>query len=91
MARSTAFIRLPGKQHVLSVRTNLKGCGAIHEGEEFTVRELWPNENRLIKGGRHLRVRVKAIDRVNRRYRILDVEVLADMTPSLEQGELFTS
>jgi hypothetical protein len=88
-ARGTVHLRLPGGARMLA-RTDLTGNGIVYEGTEFVARELWPNEDRLIRDGRKLRVRVKAVERVSRSYHVLDVEVLEDLTPErAEPGELF--
>lgn len=51
---------------------------------------MWPNESRLMRGGRKLRVRVVRVEKVHRSYHRLHVEVLQDLTPEeTGQGELF--
>ena len=94
-ARSKVYVRLPeGYAHrrgdTFLARTDLTGHGIVREGEEFTAREMWPMGDRLMKGGRKMRVRVVRVERVTRGWHILHVEVLKDLTPPpVKQGELF--
>lgn len=80
-ARGKVHLLLPDGTRMLA-RTDLTGHGVVSAGTEFLARELWTTgHNRVMKGGRRLRVVVVEVERVHRSYHILRVEIVKDLTP----------
>lgn len=85
MARGNVLLILPGRKEPRpwGWKTDLKGYGSVHVGEEFTARETLCNK--LMKGGMKLKVRVVAIE-----GHYLRVEILQDLTAArTKTTELF--
>ena len=77
MARTHVKICLPDGR-AFPVRTDLHGRGSVKPGEEFLAREVWTfaSGNRLMIGGRKVRVRVLRVEEVAPRCPVVFVEVL---------------
>lgn len=78
MARTEVFIKDEDGEAQLW-RTDLTGRGVVHEGEEFTIRQVSQyGANNLVPNGIRRRVRVRSVGRHSGSLHVLTVDDIRD-------------